>query len=106
MSEDGRCDFNPMHGVVFQPNGGKRVGVHRGDGDFQILGTDVGLVRRELTGGPPECQEGTSSMELDGETAKEGGGVTTSVCNVISGGGLGIITIWVLDLGLVGGNVP
>ena len=45
-------------------------------------------------------------MELAGETAKEGGGGSTSVCNVLSGGGPGSITFWGIVLGFVGGNVP
>ena len=45
-------------------------------------------------------------MESSGETAKEGGGGTTSVCNVISGSGPDSINFWGEDLGLVGGDVP
>ena len=44
-------------------------------------------------------------MESSGETAKEGGGGSVSVWNVLSGGGPGSINFWGIDLGLVGGDV-
>ena len=40
-------------------------------------------------------------MELAGGTYKEGGGRVTIFRNVLSGGGPGIITFWVGDLGFV-----
>ena len=43
-------------------------------------------------------------MDSDGENAKEGGGITASVRNVLSGGVPGSVTLWGQDLGLVGGN--
>ena len=46
--------------------------MHRAGGDFQISGTHVGLVRRQLAGCPPEFREGTPSMDSAGETDKEG----------------------------------
>ena len=45
-------------------------------------------------------------MESSGENAKEEGRGTTSVCNVLLGGGPGSITFWCGDLGIVVGNVP
>ena len=105
MAEEGRRVRELMHGGVFKLHGGRQGIVHRGGGDFQIPGTDVGLVRWRLAGGPPEFREGTPIIELYGGTAKEGGGGTASVRNVLSGGCPGSITFWGEDLGLVGGDV-
>ena len=94
-----------MRGGVFQPHGGRQGGVHRGGGDFQIPGTNFLPVRKRLVCGSPECQEGTPSMELSGETAKEGMGGTVSVQNILSDGGPGTIYFGGVDLGLASGNV-
>ena len=74
-------------------------------GEFQIPGEDVGPVIRRLASGSLECREGTPILESAGETAKEGGGGSASVRNVLSGGGPVSITFWGRDLGLVGGDV-
>ena len=44
-------------------------------------------------------------MKTSGKTAKDVGGVATSVRNVLSGGGPGSITFWGVDLGFIGGSV-
>ena len=67
--------------------------MYRGIRYFQIPGKHVGTVRRRLVRGPPECWEGTPSMELDGEATKKGGVRTVSVRNVLLGGGSGSITL-------------
>ena len=45
-------------------------------------------------------------MELAGGTYKEGGGGVMIFRNVLSGGGPGIITFWVGDLGFVWYDIP
>ena len=80
--------------------------MHRGCGDLQISGTDAGLIRQQLAGSPPECLEGAPSLEPARETAKERGGRTASVRNVLSGSGAGGITFWGGDLDFVSANVP
>ena len=57
--------------------------MYRGSGDFQVPGKYVGPVRIQLAEGQSEYWEGTQSIDLAGETAKEGGGVSTSVRNVL-----------------------
>ena len=49
---------------------------------------------------------GTPIMESAGETDKEGGVGTASVCNILSGVGPGSINSWGGYLGLVEDNVP
>ena len=78
--------------------------MYRGGGYFQIPGKDVGPVRRQLASGPPKLLEGTPSMELSGESAKDGGGGAASVHNVLLGGVPGSITFWGRDLGLEAGG--
>ena len=45
-------------------------------------------------------------MKLAGVNSKGGGGRAMSVRNVLSGDGIGSITLWGGDLGLVIGDVP
>ena len=83
VAEKGRRNHESMRGVVLWPQGRRRGGLYLWGGYFQILGKDVGTVRRRLVGGLLECWEGTPSMESYVETAKEGGGRATSVRNVL-----------------------
>ena len=46
VAEEGRHDRESMCGGAFQPHRGRQGGIHRGGGDLQISGTDVGPVRR------------------------------------------------------------
>ena len=105
VAEAGRRDCEPMHRGILQPHGGILGGVHQGCGDLQMPRTDVGLFRKRLAGGPPECWEGVPSMDPDRETAKERGGIPASVSTVLLCSGAGGITIWVRDLGFFGGDV-
>ena len=105
VAEAGRRDCEPMHRGILQPHGGILGGVHQGCGDLQMPRTDVGLFRKRLAGGPPECWEGVPSMDSDRETAKEIGGIPTSVRTVLLCSGAGGITILVRDLGFFGGDV-
>ena len=57
-----------------------------------------------MDGIPPERREDAPSMEPARETAKERGGGTTSVRNVLSSSGAGGVTLWGGDLGFVGRN--
>ena len=65
---------------------------------------DVGPVRQRLSGGPPECQESAPSLDLDRETFTDRGGRPASVRNFLLVSGVGGVTIWGGDLGVVGGN--
>ena len=105
VAEEGRRDCKPMRGGEIQIQRKRRSGVYREGGDFQVPGKDVGPVRRQMDGGPSECWESTLSMESAGETAKEGGSVSTSFRNVLSGGGPRSINFWGGDLGFVEGDV-
>ena len=106
MAEEGRRDQELMRVGVFQPHGGRRGEVYRGAGNIQINEIDVGPVRRQLDGNPPKCWEIRLSMESAREATKEGGGVTMTVRNILSGGGPDSITLWGRDLGIFGGDVP
>ena len=94
-----------MSGGKLQLYRRRRGGFYRGAGDFQVPGKDVVPVIQRLAGILSEFWEGTPSMESAGETAEEGGGGSTSVHNVLSGGGPGSINFWVRDLGFFGGGV-
>ena len=79
MAEEVRRDFDLMRRGVFQPHGRRRCGVHRGGGEFQVPGKDVGPVRQILAGGPSECREGMTGLELFGIASTEGEGGAMSV---------------------------
>ena len=101
LAEEGRRDREPMRGGVLQTHRRIRGGVYRGGVYFQISGKYIGAVIQRLAGSLPKHREGTSSMELAGENAKEGGGGAMSVRNVLSVGGPGSIIFradtWVLS---------
>ena len=62
VAEEGRHNFEPICRGVLQPCGVRQDGIHRGCGDFQVSGTDVGPVRRRLASGLPEFCEGAPSL--------------------------------------------
>ena len=76
VKEEGHRNSKPMRGGVLRPHEGRNGRMHRGRGDLQVPGTEVGPVRQRLAGGPSECWEGVPSLELARETATERGGGT------------------------------
>ena len=105
VAEEGRHNFEPICRGVLQPCGVRQDGIHRGCGDFQVSGTDVGPVRRRLASGLPEFCEGAPSLEMARGTYKNRAGGTPSVSNVLSGSGAGGVTLWEVDLGFAGSNL-
>ena len=105
VAEGGRSNCKLMCVDVLQPHGIIRGGLYRGGVSFQVPSKDVAPVRRKLDGGQSECMKSTPSMELSGETAKEGGGRATSVRNFLSSFCPGSTTFWGGELGFVAGNV-
>ena len=57
-----------------------------------------------MTGGPPGYQEGAVSLGLFSQVTKEEGGGASRVRNILSSISEVGVTIWVGDLGVVGGN--
>ena len=104
VAEEGRRDCKPMYRGILQPHRGMLGEVYQGCGDLQMPKTDVGLFRKRLAGGPPECWEGVPSMDPDRETAKERGDEPASVSNVLSSSGAGGVNLWGGYLCFVGGN--
>ena len=78
VAEEGHRNRETMSGGGVQPYMGVQHGVHRGGGDLQVPGKDIGPVGRRLADGTSECQEGPPGMEPAGEAATEGGGGDTS----------------------------
>ena len=101
-----RCgDSLKVHGGDLQSNRGVRIGVFKGSGIFQLLGSGSTPVRRVIPGGSPEHMEGETSLGAVREVFEVGASGPNHCREVLLRGVPGGATLWVGNLGIDGRNI-